>query len=318
MATILLTGSEGNLGTYVRASLAARHPDLRIVRVARTMREGLPEDVYIGDLRDPAFVADIFTKEKIEYVMHLAAETYTAKGFRERGYDLTSNDLFILLNVLNRSSDVRKFIYGSSSLVYESSEEPPFTEDQVGRIPPPRSSYGMTKLMGERAVEALHAQFGTPYTIWRPFNIVSPLEPHTPEGAHVFVDFYRKLFVERQQEIEIFGSGSQMRCFVWVEDIAEALAAHLDDPRTDQEVFNIGSTEAVSLRDLCALMIDIGKEQGLLPPEYEPKITGGGTFAGTDTELRIPSLAKTEHVLGWRAHTPLRECFTKFITQKSA
>lgn len=318
MKTILLTGSEGNLGVYVQSSIQAQLPDARVIRVTHREQENVPADMYVGDLRDSVFVSKLFKEEPIDYVIHLAAQAYNATGFKEHAFDLMAHDIDIQTALLSHATGVKKFIYVSSALVYESSEEAPFTEDQTANIPAPRSSYGLTKFFGEKAVEAFSMQYGVPYTIWRPFNIVSPLEQHEKEGGHVFVDFYRKIFVEHQQVIEIFGNGNQVRCFTWVEDVADAIVHFLLDPRTDSKVFNLGSSEPKTLRELCTTMVEIGKGCGLLPDEYMPEIAAGGTFAGVDTQQRIPSLAKIEQELGWGAKTSFRDTFTRFITDKNS
>lgn len=316
MPSILLTGSEGNIGTYVWKALEARYPDARIVRVAHHGNE--TGGIFVGDLTDDAFVRRLFSEQDITHVVHLAARTYNAIGFKKDAFGLIDNDARSLLSVLRAATKVEKFVYLSSALVYESSTDAPFTEDQTERMPPPSSAYGITKLFGERVVKAYGAQFGIPYTIWRPFNVVSPLEPHDRDGGHVFVDFYRKLFVEHASTLPIFGNGQQIRCFTWVEDIADAIAAFLYDPRTDNEAFNIGSSETKTLFELKDALVDIGKTRGLLDASYDPKIETGETFGGVDTGRRIPSLDKIRDMLGWEAPTGFRACFERFILAKQS
>ena len=202
--TILITGSEGNIGTYLVQSIRLKYPEARIIRVG--LKEGgeefLPEDnLYLGDLRDNKFVDKIFAENKIDYVIHAAARLYGVAGFNSDVYGILSNDIKCLLNVLDHAKDVKKFVYTSSSMVYESSEKVPFTEELTEEIMPPKSSYGLTKFFGEKAVKFFNQQHGLNYTIWRPFNVVSPLESHERESGHVFVDFYRKIFVERAPKI---------------------------------------------------------------------------------------------------------------------
>lgn len=312
--TLLVTGSEGNIGAYVCASVRRLHPDLRVVRVTRSGAHG-PEVRY-GDLSDPAFVRRLFSEERIDTVMHLAATRYSARGFREASYDLFANDLGTLLQVLGASTGVKKFVYASSALVYESAQ-PPLVEDSPESAPPPRSSYGFAKLAGERAVRQFTEQYGVPHTIWRPFNVVSPREPHDGDG-HVFTDLYRRIFVERAPEIALHGGGTQVRCFTWVEDVADAMASFLPDARTDNETFNLGAVEPTSLSGLASLMLELGREKGALPDAYRPEIVAAESFAGTDTAVRIPSLAKAEERLGWRAPTALRACFSRFLDHKLA
>lgn len=316
---ILVTGSEGNIGTYVVASLKRAYPNTHIVRVALGNGEtihGTHESIYQGDLRDQHFVKRLFDEQPIDYVMHLAARLYGVAGFNSDVYGLYSNDILCLLNVLEYAKGVKKFVYFSSSMVYESSNEPPFKEDLTDTLMPPKSSYGLTKFFGENAVKFFNKQHQVTYTIWRPFNVVSPLENHMGTGGHVFVDFYRKIFVEQQPAIEIYGNGKQVRCFTWVEDVADAVAHHLVDERTNNQIFNIGSTEAKTMLELKNILIALGKQMGTLPAHYEPEIITEKTFFGVDVQLRAPSIEKITRELDWKHTTSFEACFEKFIHHK--
>jgi UDP-glucose 4-epimerase len=315
---ILVTGSEGNLGKYLVEALREKYAKDAIIRVALGSEEKfIPEEnFYLGDLTDPAFVKRIFSEQKIDYVVHLAARLYGVAGFNADVFGLFNNDIKALLNALENAKDVKRFIYASSSMVYESSEDVPFTEEMTEKIMPPKSSYGLTKFIGEKAVIFFNRQFNIPYTIWRPFNIVSPLEDHHREGGHVFVDFYRKIFEERQLDIEIYGSGGQVRCFTWVEDVSNAMAEFMEDDRTKNEVFNIGSTEPKTMIDLKNVLVEIGKEKGVLPKDYTPGTKTGGTSFIVDVKLRIPSVEKIQSKLHWNHRTDFKETFNKFVLFK--
>lgn len=317
--TILVTGSEGNIGQYVIRALRKQYPQAKIIRVELS-EEGPSFDsekmLYSGDLQDKSFVKKIFDEHKIDYVIHMAARLYGVAGFNSDVYGLLQNDIGSLLNVLGNSKKVKRFVYFSSSMVYESSTKVPFTEDLTEEIMPPKSSYGITKFLGEQAVRFFNQQYGVDYTIWRPFNVVSPLEDHNKEGAHVFVDMYRKLFVEKTDELEVYGSGKQVRCFTWVEDVTEAIAKFLTDERASKETFNIGSFESRDMLELVDMLIKIGKEKDAFREEYNPKITTGQTFFGVDVQLRIPSLEKIKNTLGWEYTTNFEDCFKKFVDYK--
>jgi len=319
MSTVLVTGSEGNIGTYLVRSIRRQHPDMRIIRVKLRERDDEPDkqgDLYIGDLRDPSFIKKIFAENQIDYVIHGAARLYGVAGFNKDVHGILSNDVECLLNVLDRCVSVKKFIYMSSSMVYESSERVPFAEELTDEIMPPKSSYGLTKYFGEKAVTFHHQQFGTNYTIWRPFNVVSPLEPHDRDGGHVFVDFYKRIYDDRQQKIEIYGSGQQVRCFTWVEDVVDAIAASITYERTDRQVFNIGSNEPKTMIELMNTLVEIGKEQKILPVDYAPEAAIGSQSFVVDVKLRIPSTDKIKRVLGWDCKTDFKTCFQKFVAYK--
>lgn len=317
--TILVTGSEGNIGTYVVKNLCFKYPQAAIVGVS--LEKGVNDfnhnfHLYKGDLRDGKFVDRIFKENKIDYVIHLAARLYGVAGFNKYVYDILSNDLKCLLNVLDKSKDVKDFVYFSSSMIYESSDRAPFNEELAEEIMPPKSSYGLTKFLGEKAVKFFSQQYGIDYTIWRPFNVVSPLEDHRREGGHVFVDLYRKIFVERNQKIEIYGSGKQVRCFTWVEDVAQGIVEFLFSDKTKREVFNIGSSEPKTVIELANMLIKIGKEKNILPSDYNPEIITGSRSFGVDVQLRIPDVSKIKRRLGWECKTDFKACFEKFIDYK--
>jgi len=315
-STILVTGSEGNIGTYVIKSLHKFYPEAHLIRIFYTgdkrdfSEEGSEnEKIYKGDLRNPLFVKKVFQENSIDYVVHMAARLYGVAGFNKDVYGLFSNDIECLLNVLDNSMGIKKIIYFSSSMIYESSEEVPFTEELTETILPPRSSYGLTKFFGEKAVKYFSQQFGIDYTIWRPFNVVSPLEDHNRESGHV-------LIVEKVSEIEIYGSGKQVRCFTWVEDVVDGVAKFLTDKRTSKEIFNIGSSEPKNILELKDALIEIGKKNNLLTKEYNPKTITNKTFFEVDVQLRIPDVSKIKRRLGWECNTDFKTCFEKFIDYK--
>ena len=317
--TILVTGSEGNIGTFLVKSLQNKYPHARIIRVK--FKQGVNKRdesglLYIGDLQRSDFAERIFKENKVDYVIHLAARLYGVAGFNKDVYGLFSNDIKCLLNVLDNSRLVKKFVYFSSSMIYESSNKVPFIEELTEEIQPSKSSYGLTKFFGEKAVKFFNQQYGTTYTIWRPFNVVSPLESHERETGHVFADFYRKIFIEQAPKIEIYGSGQQVRCFTWVEDVVKAVADFLTDERTDNQIFNIGSSQPKTMIELKEILVKIGKEKNILPTGYNPEIITGSKFFGVDVQLRIPSTEKIQKILGWRCQTDFKACFEKFINYK--
>jgi len=319
MTTVLVTGSEGNLGPYMVRRLHASRPDWRVLRLKH--KQGVCDfdaasACYAGDLRDPALLHRIFSEQSVEHVIHAASQSYTHAGYWAHPFQVIENDTASLLNLLRHCRSARKLVYLSSALLYEHSDATKLEEDCVDPLPAPTSSFGAAKLFGERAVQAFAHENGVDFTIWRPFNIVSPLEPHQGDGRHVFVDFFRRLIVERVEEFGILGSGNQVRCFLWVEDAANCIVDHLDALASNGQVFNLARDEPLSLLQLKNLLLELGRELGLLPVDYDPPTVRKGDFTGVESEARIPSVAKLETVLGWRSNTTVRECFRQFIREK--
>ncbi|MEK7473225.1 MAG: NAD(P)-dependent oxidoreductase [Patescibacteria group bacterium] len=307
--TILVTGANGNIGWYVVESLKRAHPTAEVVAATRAD----------ADLIDNGATRELLKLVKPEYVVHTAAKPYNADVFRNRPYDVFTEDVTMCMNVLDGCIDegVKKIVLLSSATVYEGATETPFREEQTETSPPPASPIGLSKLANERGIMFASKQHDIDFTVWRLFNVVSPREPHDKPGAHVYVDFYRQLFVEKVSELPIFGNGNQERCFTWVEDVADAIAGYLTDERTSKQTINIGGNEPLTLFRLREMMLAIGKEKDLLASDYDPPAKSGGQFSGVDSQRRIPSLERVEALLGWKPRTDARACMEKFIDAKT-
>jgi UDP-glucose 4-epimerase len=319
MTTILVTGSEGNLGPYVVRRLREIHPAWTVLRLKHgkgACSFDASQDRYVGDLRDPSLLERMFSDHHIDYVLHGASQSYTHGGYRDHPFQILENDSGALLNLLRHSRNARKFVYLSSALLYEHADRSPLKEDEADLMPAPSSSYGIAKRFGEDAVRMFGREFGVDCTIWRPFNIVSPLEPHEGEGRHVFVDFFRRLLVERVAEFSVLGSGNQVRCFIWVQDAANCIVDNLERAEASNQTFNLARDEALTLLQLKGLLLELGREAGLVPADYDPPTVRRGAFFGVEAEVRIPSVAKLRDTLGWESQTTVRECFRQFIVEK--
>ena len=319
MATVLVTGSEGNLGPYIVRRLNESHPNWKVLRIkhrkgACVFDPGMNR--FEGDLRDPALLEKVFADHHVDYVIHAASQSYSHSGYRAHPFNVIENDTTSLLNVLRHSGSASKLVYLSSALLYEHSNRSPLVEDDTGHMPAPTSSYGVAKYFGEHAVRMFGLEYGVPITIWRPFNIVSPLEPHDGDGRHVFVDFFRRLLIERVSEFSVLGSGNQVRCFIWVQDAANCIVDNLDNRESNDQIFNLARDEPLTLLQLKDLLLDLGREAGVLPTDYDPPTIRSGVFSGVESEVRIPSVAKLKERLGWESTTTVRDCFSQFIEEK--
>lgn len=316
---ILITGSEGNIGCYLVAAVRSRYPEWTVLRVkngsGRPFFDSL-SGCYVGDLRDQEMCELIFGSNVVDYVVHAASTSYSHAGYKRYPFSVLYNDCAITFNLLRHTKTVKKFIFISSALAYEHASDSLLTEDMTARLPAPTSSYGVAKHLGEQAVQQASLEHGMPYTIWRPFNVVSPLESTAGEGRHVFVDFYRRIFIERVTEFGIFGSGKQVRCFIWVEEAVRCIVDALEDEATNNQVINLARDEPISLVQLKDLLVKIGKEMGVVPDGYDPPVKLAGNFAGVEMDIRIPSTKKLKELVKWESSITVEECFRKFTAEK--
>ncbi|MBD3387522.1 MAG: NAD-dependent epimerase/dehydratase family protein [Candidatus Altiarchaeales archaeon] len=314
---ILVTGSEGSLAQMLIPHLLGEGHD--VVGVDNFARYGEKEgkreyDFHKGDLTRTDVVEGLFSEYDFDVVFHNAALIYGVVGFHKKPADILADNNLMTMSLLKYGKDkVSKFIYMSSSMVYEMCRTVPHREEDADKSAVMSTAYGLSKYIGERVVRSFHDQFGTKYTIWRPFNIITPFETPEESGfSHVFSDMVRKIIGERQNPLEIFGDGNQIRCFTNINDVADAIISYSLDSRSDNEAFNIGNPEPLKIRELVELIVDLGKEKGVLPSDYEIEYKHLEIYSD-DVKKRIPDVSKMERVFGWKAKVKARESLSQYI-----
>lgn len=254
-----------------------------------------------GDLTDPDFVDTVV--RNVDAVVQAAALIYGVGGFNKYPADILSKDINLHQNIMHAMlrNDVRKMVYISSSMVYERCAKHPSAEEDVDESLIPSTDYGLSKLVGERITRAFHRQYGIGYTIWRPFNIITPHEIGENDLglSHVFADYIKNIVKEKRTELPIIGDGEQIRCFTWIGDVARGIADFSFDDRAANQSFNLGNPEPVTMKHLASVIYEQAKLKGL--------VSGNGNGLSFKTEksfpddvrIRIPDVSKAKNVLGW-------------------
>ena len=255
------------------------------------MREGC--EVHRGDLRVLGEARKAFAG--CAHVIHLAA---IVEGLGNPHTLTEVNNA--LSNAVFRAAldeDVARFVYVSSSTVYERAHEFPTPEQHVFDCPPPRSAYGFSKLTGEAYCRAAHAEHGLPYTICRPFNAYGP---GATDDA-VIPDLLRKSLAG-DTPLPIYGSGEQTRTFTHLEDVADGIVCAMASPAAAGEAFNLAWHEETSIAELARICWEAcghDPEALELAPEPSPK--------EIDPDRRWASVEKARELLGWEAKVGPRE-----------
>ncbi|MBI5739136.1 MAG: NAD-dependent epimerase/dehydratase family protein [Nitrospirae bacterium] len=317
---ILITGSEGSLAQIVIPYL--QNDGHEIIGVDNFARYGHIErkrtyEFMAGDLGDTAVVRSVFSQYAFDAVFHFAALIYGVVGFHKRPADIIADNNLMTINLLKYGREkIKRFIYLSSSMVYERSMKWPHKEEDTEDITVMSTSYGLSKYIGERVVQSFHEQYGIDYVIWRPFNIITPFEAPEEEGfSHVFADMIDKILVQKQQPVNIFGDGEQIRCFTNIYDVGDSLATFsLRDEATNQ-IFNIGNSEPTTIKELAARIVSIGKRHGLLPDDYCLTFKHQPIYAD-DVKKRIPDVSKIRNVFGWKAGLMIDGSLEQYIRHK--
>jgi len=304
VSRVLVTGGAGTIGTAVVKRLLAdpsyevRVSDQRLA--PQWMREGC--EVHTGDLRMPEQARAAM--KGCTHVIHLAAIVGGIANFHRLPHTLTevNNALYNAIVRAALELEVERFVYVSSSMVFERAELFPTPEDYLPQCPTPHSAYGFSKLTGEVYCRAAHEEHGFPYTICRPFNAYGPGEtPDAEPGiAHAVPDLINKV-LSGQRPLEIFGSGEQTRTLTHVEDIADGVVSAMGSPAGLNEDFNISASRELTIAEIARIVWEACGED---PEAFELRHLP--TFA-VDVQRRWPSVEKAKRLLGWEARIELED-----------
>jgi UDP-glucose 4-epimerase len=304
MRRVLVTGGAGTIGAaVVRRLLAESDLEVRVSdqRDAPAWMASACE-IHTADLREVGNARDAIAD--CEGVVHLAAIVGGIANFHKLPYTLSevNADLYTAIFHVALEQDLERFLYVSSSMVFERATEFPTTEEHVDACPTPRSAYGFSKLTGEVFTVAAHEEHGLPYTICRPFNAYGPGEvPDDEPGiAHLVPDLIKKV-LSGQSPLQIFGSGEQTRTLTYVDDIANGIVTALRHPAALNEDFNISAGEELTVAEIAR---QIWETCGRSPDEFE--LEHLPTYP-VDVPRRWPSVEKVRRLLGWEAQVELTD-----------
>jgi len=305
MNRVLVTGGAGMIGSAVVRRLL-RDPDweLRVSdhrEAPAWMREAC--EIATVDLRD--LEAARTASAGCTHVIHLAAIVGGIANFHKLPFTLSEVNNALTAAIVHAALDahVQRFVYVSSSMVFERATEFPTTESHLDSCPTPRSPYGFSKLAGEVYTRAAHDQHGLPYTICRPFNAYGPgelPERDEPGIAHAVPDLIAKALAG-QRPLQIFGSGRQTRTLTHVDDIADGIVVAMASPAGENEDFNISASQELTVAEIAALAWQAcGRDPSALELAHLPSFE-------VDVRRRWPSVDKARTLLRWQAKVDLAD-----------
>jgi GDP-L-fucose synthase len=248
---ILVTGSGGMLGSSVLKKLK---------------NDGYSNILYPRkkelNLVNSDSVDKYFEENKPEYVFLIAAKVggiYANMTYRA---DFIYENLMIESNVINscKSHSVKKIVFVSSGCVYPKNANNPIIEDDIltGKLEPSNEHYSIAKIAGIKMCEAYYSQYKLRYSVVIPNNIYGPGDNYHPENSHVMASLIRKFHnakIKGEQSVEIWGSGNQIREFIYVDDVSDACIDLLSSDSIGS--FNCSSEVEISIKNLAYMISDI-------------------------------------------------------------
>jgi UDP-glucuronate 4-epimerase len=306
MATILVTGGAGFIGSHLCERLLARGDEVVVLdnfndfydpSIKRANAAGLSgARVIEGDVRDADAVGRLLTETRFDAVMHLAAMAGVRPSLEDPLLyeDVNVRGTLVLLEAIRRSPGTR-MIFASSSSVYGSNEKVPFEESDD--IHHPVSPYAATKRSAELHCFTYHHLYGIPTTCLRFFTVYGPRQ--RPEMAiHKFVRA-----VLAGESIPVFGDGSTRRDYTFVDDIVDGVVRAIDRCE-GYEVYNLGGSQTTSLGELVDL---VGQACG-----REPIISREPLQPG-DVVITYADVSKAGECLGYAPKTAVPEGLALFV-----
>ena len=246
-------------------------------------------------------VADFFAVEKPEYVFLAAAKVGGIGANSTYPADFVYENIMIQTNIIHSAYEnkAKKLLFLGSSCIYPKMAEQPIKEESLltGELEPTNDAYAIAKIAGIKMCQAYNKQYGTNYISVMPTNLYGPNDNFDLEKSHVFPALIRKFHeakINKEAEVVVWGTGTPIREFLYVDDLAEA-CIYLMDNYNDDKIVNIGTGIGVTIRELAE---SIAKVVG-----YEGKLVFD-TSKPDGTPIKINDVSYLNS-LGWQAKTDL-------------
>lgn len=302
---ILITGGAGFIGSAL-VNRILEHNSITIYD--NLVRNTLPTTNLL-DKENVSFVqGDVLDSESlaqaargVDILIHAAAIAGIDNTLKNPVHTLKVNLLGTLnaLEAAYRSGSVSRFMEFSTSEIYGSMAYNVGEKDEavIGSVGEARWVYAVGKLSAEHFAHAYHNQYSLPTIGIRPFNIYGPGQ--TGEGA-ISIMIRRAL---RNEDLVVFGGGSQIRSWCYINDMVDALEKALLNDRAIGQTFNIGNSSAtVSIGHLAEMICDLLNSKSRIVSK--PPLSA-------DIHMRVPNTEKAEDLLGFKAKVGLKEGILK-------
>lgn len=306
---VLITGGAGFIGSHLAEGCLKKGwrvsvlDDLSTGSLANveSLKDHPGFALHIDSVLNRALITKLVMQS--DYVYHLAAAVGVFRIMNDPIRTI-ENNVHGTEAVLTAAASARTpVIVASTSEVYGKSNSTPFREDSdlvLGPTTKTRWSYASSKVLDEFLALAYFTQMRVPATVVRFFNIIGPRQ--SAQYGMVLPTFVRQAL--RNQDITVFGSGEQRRCFGYVGDVVEALMKLVYVPQAAGEVINIGNDREITINDLAQLVKKTtGSASRIRHVPYD-RAYGSGF---EDMTRRVPSLEKLESLTGCRPRTEVEK-----------
>lgn len=254
------------------------------------------------DLENQQAVAAFFAEEKPEYVILSAAKVGGIGANSTKPAEFIYQNLMIETNIIHQAyvHGVKKLLFLGSSCIYPRMAEQPIKEESLltGALEPTNEAYALAKIAGIKMCESYNKQYGTKYISVMPTNLYGINDNFDLESSHVLPALLRKFHeakLNNEPMVTVWGSGSPIREFLYVDDLANACVFLMNNYDGDK-IVNIGTGIGITIKELAELVKKvIGYEGAVFFDTSKPE--------GTPIKINDVSFLSQ---LGWQAKVDLK------------
>ncbi len=321
MKKLLITGGAGFIGSHVVRRFVNTYPNYHIVNLDKLTYAGNLANIkdiesksnyrFIkGDIVDPSFIEDLFSKEQFDAVIHLAAESHVDRSISSP-VDFVMTNVVGTMNLLNAARKFWKGSYKDHRFYHISTDEVYGALGETGMFTEetsydPHSPYSASKASSDHFVRAYHDTYGLD-------TIISNCSNNY--GSHHFPEKLIPLAInniKNSKPVPVYGKGENIRDWLWVEDHARAIDVIFHNGRSGQ-TYNIGGHNEWKNIDLIMLLCKLMDQKLKREPGTSEKlITFVTDRAGHDLRYAIDS-TKLQQELGWTPSLQFEEGLEKTV-----
>lgn len=291
-AKIYVAGHRGMVGSAIVRTLKNKGYANIITRTSKEL-----------DLRRQIDVEEFFAKEKPDYVFLAAAKVGGILANNEAPADFMYDNMILEMNVIHEAykNKVKKLMFLGSSCIYPRMAPQPMKEDCLltSELEKTNEAYALAKISGLKYCEYLNRQYSTDFISVMPTNLYGPNDNYHPEHSHVLPALIRRFHEAKENnlsEVVIWGTGTPLREFLYVDDLADA-CVYLMNTYSGNETVNLGTGKELSIKELAELVKKVVGFKGNI------------TFDITKpdgTPRKLLDVSKLEK-LGWKYKTELED-----------
>jgi len=291
-AAILVAGARGMVGSALVRRLQAGG----YTRVLAPLRAEL-------DLQDAAATRAYLRRERPGYVFIAAAKVGGIQANNTFRAQFLHENLAIADNLIAgaHEADVQRLMFLGSSCIYPKLAPQPIREDSLltGPLEATNEPYAIAKIAGVKMCEAYNDQYGRQYVSAMPTNLYGPNDNYDLQNSHVLPALIRKAHEAKLRgdaEYVVWGTGTPMREFLYVDDLADA-CVHMMEQGYDGPLVNVGTGQDVTIRELAETVMDVVGFQGRIV--FDASKPDG-------TPRKLLDVGRL-HALGWKHKVALRQ-----------